>query len=728
MFRTLVFAFLSLIVIHFTMGQVACGNGPGMLCYGSSSAECSIGSPDCSSYPRCGYSGTISGYYCYHNCYNTGQVSTCGAGRVCLCVNRTVCSLCSFTGQDLSVCNDVSGCGPLDPTPPTVQIILPTASPTYSTTVSPINLSGAASDNTIVSQVTWYNNRNDGAVGGSGTAIGTTSWDAGLVNLEPGSNVITVSATDGTGNIGTDTITVNYNPPTNSGYPVISLSESSTSYTITINDPDSFTEVSYGWTDRPSVYILIPFASDSVPQLSSEERRRYSMLVSTLSDAWDNLTDRKHPMDFYFLEPFVIDYATTANNHYNYIRATETTFESLHQDIIRYPAVYVLLYPEPYFGSTYTTLFGADPHQLVAEVYMDGFNDNDPGSDTHLRNVLLHELVHDFASLPNNVNIPGNPKYFWEGHPAGFYGVSQVCDEGTSLGGCKPYGAVESPTSTAGYYEAYSILSLTGSFNTSLSPLVEMALGIRSKYEDAPYLFYEVQGTGYVPHDYGISSRRLTDYNSVERTAGLYWDIRFDTVKTQLPVSTRTFTVAKSGQNGSALIVFASDSQNPGYFKVFNANAQSVTYPYLSDTAPPVRSSGAPSGTVTTVSTSISLMTDEPAVCRYSTTAGAYGIMNQFSVTGDIFHATSLSGLSNASTYRYYVKCADTLGNTNLDDYLITFTVYCMKADTACDGCIDTADILRYVDRWRAPNSDVTMGELIGAIAFWKSGCLGPQP
>ena len=54
--------------------------------------------------------------------------------------------------------------------------------------------------------VTWVNNR-----GGSGTAIGTTSWSVANIALQAGVNVITVSANDAQGNAGGDTLTVTVN-------------------------------------------------------------------------------------------------------------------------------------------------------------------------------------------------------------------------------------------------------------------------------------------------------------------------------------------------------------------------------------------------------------------------------------------------------------------------------------------------------------------------------------
>ncbi len=92
-------------------------------------------------------------------------------------------------------------------TPPTIAITSPTSSATYTTTSSPLSIGGTASDNVGVIQVTWTNNR-----GGSGTAGGTTSWSVAGIALQSGSNVVTVTAADASGNRGTATLTVTYTP------------------------------------------------------------------------------------------------------------------------------------------------------------------------------------------------------------------------------------------------------------------------------------------------------------------------------------------------------------------------------------------------------------------------------------------------------------------------------------------------------------------------------------
>ena len=71
-------------------------------------------------------------------------------------------------------------------------------------------MAGTASDNVGVTQVSWTNDR-----GGSGTAVGTTEWTINAVALQPGANVVTVSARDAAGNVATSTLAVNYAVPDN---------------------------------------------------------------------------------------------------------------------------------------------------------------------------------------------------------------------------------------------------------------------------------------------------------------------------------------------------------------------------------------------------------------------------------------------------------------------------------------------------------------------------------
>ena len=130
-----------------------------------------------------------------------------------------------------------------DTTLPVVTITGPTSSSTLAVTASSLALSGTASDNIGVTQVSWVN-----SLGGSGTATGTTSWSVASITLLSGSNVITVTARDSAGNTSTATLTVTYTPP------------DTTLPAVTITGPTSNTTL----TVRTSTIVLSGTASDNI--------------------------------------------------------------------------------------------------------------------------------------------------------------------------------------------------------------------------------------------------------------------------------------------------------------------------------------------------------------------------------------------------------------------------------------------------------------------------------
>ena len=113
----------------------------------------------------------------------------------------------------------------------------------------------------------------------------------------------------------------------------------------------------------------------------------------------------------------------------------------------------------------------------------------------------------------------------------------------------------------------------------------------------------------------------------------------------------------------------------------FNTNDSTISFSVASegDTIPPDRSIGAPSGILAagTTQTTISLLTDESSTCRYSMTPGiSYDSMtNTFFITGGASHSQLITGLTNGGNYNYYVRCSDTSGNFNTNDYIISFSI-----------------------------------------------------
>ena len=127
---------------------------------------------------------------------------------------------------------------------PTIQITTPTSNPTYSTDQPTINISGTASDNVGVSEVTWVNR----STGTTRTAAGTASWAANGISLNKGSNVISVTAKDAAGNKGTATLTVMYTPvdidPPDTiitGGPTSIITSNSATFTFTGSDNETQT-------------------------------------------------------------------------------------------------------------------------------------------------------------------------------------------------------------------------------------------------------------------------------------------------------------------------------------------------------------------------------------------------------------------------------------------------------------------------------------------------------
>jgi hypothetical protein len=120
-----------------------------------------------------------------------------------------------------------------DTTLPAVTITSPTSNSSYIASSSRLSISGTASDNVGVTQVSWVTDR-----GASGTASGTTNWTASDILLQSGTNNVTVTARDAAGNRKTDVLTVTYAVATSDATPpTISIGGPTTasSYTTTKN-------------------------------------------------------------------------------------------------------------------------------------------------------------------------------------------------------------------------------------------------------------------------------------------------------------------------------------------------------------------------------------------------------------------------------------------------------------------------------------------------------------
>jgi hypothetical protein len=108
----------------------------------------------------------------------------------------------SHISQTIAVTRQAVSTPAGDTTPPTVTISSPGAA-TMSTSASSIVVSGVASDNVGVTSVTWSTN-----TGGAGAATGLTNWRTPAIPVYPGSNLVTIRASDAAGNIGWRTVMI----------------------------------------------------------------------------------------------------------------------------------------------------------------------------------------------------------------------------------------------------------------------------------------------------------------------------------------------------------------------------------------------------------------------------------------------------------------------------------------------------------------------------------------
>ncbi|MDD2807820.1 MAG: MopE-related protein [Patescibacteria group bacterium] len=201
-------------------------DGSGKICCGDSSKTPPINDNVCGA---CNYCQTI---YTEDQAYGNGSanfIARCevqpnaSTGNKCGDPNSCVSGACCGDTNDDLICD-----AGVDATLPNISIQTPTANPTYTAPSSPINLSGTASDNISVSNVTWNN-----STGGSGTAVGTNNWTVTGVNLQAGSNLITVTAVDPSSNAKSATLSVAFTPP-DATPPTVAIVSPTINPTITV--------------------------------------------------------------------------------------------------------------------------------------------------------------------------------------------------------------------------------------------------------------------------------------------------------------------------------------------------------------------------------------------------------------------------------------------------------------------------------------------------------------
>ena len=125
-----------------------------------------------------------------------------------------------------------------------------------------------------------------------------------------------------------------------------------------------------------------------------------------------------------------------------------------------------------------------------------------------------------------------------------------------------------------------------------------------------------------------------------------------------------------------------------------SGSSASTLPPSTTDTTPPIVTITSPTANqqlnAGTISTTLSVTTNEAATCRYSNSNQAYDNMaNTFTTTGSTAHTIILTGLANGQSYTYYVRCADASGNKNTASSTIIFSVASVVpvcGDNICNG------------------------------------------
>lgn len=200
-------------------------------------------------------------------------------------------------------CGDDSTSPTADTQAPEVSIASPTTEATWETGEASLTISGTATDDVGVTEVTWAV---DG--GATGNATGTSSWSA-TVQLSTGSNTVTIRAEDAAGNQGTAALTVTVDA---SGPTVAILQPTSEDEHLTSETP---VEVSGTASDQSGLDRVVwsieggdsgtaqGTASWAIPALDLEEGT--NVLTVTAFDEHDNSSSATLTLELDQTEPTV---------------------------------------------------------------------------------------------------------------------------------------------------------------------------------------------------------------------------------------------------------------------------------------------------------------------------------------------------------------------------------------------------------------------------------------
>ena len=161
--------------------------------------------------------------------------------------------------------------------PPTIAITSPTTAGTYDTADALITISGNASDNVGVNQITWAN-----SAGGSGTATGTETWSISDISLVEGENIVTVTAADAAENKNSISLAVTYALPPP---PVISdlRVASGTTYEVVYgldNGSKAYVDSDYSYSHLPDILKNATYIKTSINDRTGTRNPFISFVVN----------------------------------------------------------------------------------------------------------------------------------------------------------------------------------------------------------------------------------------------------------------------------------------------------------------------------------------------------------------------------------------------------------------------------------------------------------------
>jgi hypothetical protein len=152
------------------------------------------------------------------------------------------------------------------------------------------------------------------------------------------------------------------------------------------------------------------------------------------------------------------------------------------------------------------------------------------------------------------------------------------------------------------------------------------------------------------------------------------------TVSTSGTVNATTFNVNFTGATSASWTCLARDSANETAEAVNRTVFVGPFPPVIISTDPINNSVLAPVSNVP-----VSVVTNEQAICRYSTTNGtAFSAMQNFTTTNSTTHNVTLPVTTGANNL--YVLCNDTDGNLMTQEYFFTFTVQAAGAPPSSSG------------------------------------------